>query len=200
MSIHPIILLWPVMPKSQNFNRSLLLILYSSTLDLKCMKWINFSTLWCGCYTIINFFCSAQLWAKSIGRPCSIEDARTLYQKYLCKNHFLASDFTTPERRRLNRGAVPCSSGSAAQDPPPQLPDSALTDLNSLPSLLSSQENLHVQPPSRTYGKLPVSSSYSHTVCGNIKGLGIIQESNGADFPLGNNGLSVTHTYWYTAW
>jgi len=58
----------------------------------------------------------------------------------------------------LNRGAVPCSSDSASQDPTPQLPDSALTDLNSLPSLLSPQKNLHVQAPSRTIGKLPVSS------------------------------------------
>jgi len=58
----------------------------------------------------------------------------------------------------LNRRAVPCSSDSASQDPTPQLPDSALTDLNSLPSLLSPQKNLHVQAPSRTNGKLPVFS------------------------------------------
>ena len=35
--------------------------------------------------------------------------------------------------------------------------------LNSLPSLLSPQKNLHVQPPRRTYGKLPVSSSSIQT-------------------------------------
>jgi hypothetical protein len=66
--------------------------------------------------------------------------------------------FTTPEMKRLNRGAVPCSADWASQDPTPRLPDSAFTDSNSLPSLLSPQKNLHVQAPSRTYGKLPVSS------------------------------------------
>ena len=127
------------------------------------MKWIK-STLRCNCYTKINlFFYSAQLWAQKIGKPCSIEDARTLHEKYICKHHFLETDFTTPERKRLNRGAVPCSSDSASQDPTPQLPDSALTDLNSLPSLLSAQKILHVQAPSRTYGKLPVSSSSIQT-------------------------------------
>ena len=54
--------------------------------------------------------------------------------------------------------AAPRSSHSTSQDPTLQLPDSALTDLNSLPSLLSPQKNFHVQAPSRTYGKLPVSS------------------------------------------
>ena len=74
------------------------------------------------------------------------------------KNNFLDTDFTTPERKRLNRGAVPCSLGSASKDLTPQLPDSSLRDLNSLPSLLSPQKNLQVQAPSRTYGKLPASS------------------------------------------
>ena len=48
--------------------------------------------------------------------------------------------------------------GRASQDPTLQLPDSTFTDLNSHPSLLSPQKNLHVQALSRTYGKLPVSS------------------------------------------
>ena len=58
---------------------------------------------------------------------------------------------------------MPCSSDSASQDPTSQLPDSAFTDLNSLPSLLSPQKNLHVQAPSTTYGKLPVSSCSTQT-------------------------------------
>jgi len=122
------------------------------------MKWIK-STLCCDCYSKINiFFYSAQLWAQKIGKPCSIEDARTLYVKYVCKNHFLETDFTTTERKRLNRGAVPCSADSASQDPTPQFPDYRFTDLNSLPSVLSPQKNRHVQPPKRTCGKLPISS------------------------------------------
>jgi len=90
--------------------------------------------------------------------PCSVEDAKKLNGKYLCKGQFLKTDYTTPETKRLNRGAVPCSADSASQDPTPQLPDSTFTDLNALSSLLSPQKNLHVQAPSRTYGKLPVSS------------------------------------------
>jgi len=41
-----------------------------------------------------------------------IEDPRTLYKKYVCRNHFFETYFTTPERRWLNRGAVPCRSVS----------------------------------------------------------------------------------------
>jgi len=130
---------------------------------LKCTKWIK-STLCWDCYTKINlFFYSAQLWAQKIVQPCSIDDAKTLYVKYICKNNFLEIDFTTPERKRLNIGAVPCSSDSALQEPTPQLPDSALTDLNSLHLFLSLQKNLYVQPPIRTYGKLPMSSSFIQT-------------------------------------
>jgi hypothetical protein len=151
------------MPKNRNFNHSVWLILYSKPLDLKCMKLIKSILCW-DCYTKINlFYCSAQLWAQKIGRPCSIEDARTLYVKYVYKNYFLETDFTTPERKRLNSGVVPCSSDSVLQEPTPQFPDSGLTDLNSLPTLLSPQKNLHVQPPIRTYGKLPKFSSSTQT-------------------------------------
>jgi len=48
--------------------------------------------------TKINlFFNSAPLWAQKIGKPCSIEEAITLHDKYVCKNHFLKWDFTMPE-------------------------------------------------------------------------------------------------------
>jgi hypothetical protein len=70
------------------------------------MKLIK-STLCCYYYSKINqFFYSAQLWARKTDRPCSIEDARTLYVLYVCKNHFcnnmfipLFTDFTTTERK-----------------------------------------------------------------------------------------------------
>ena len=105
-----IFLVWPFMPKNRNCNNSIRLILYSKPLDLKCMKWIK-TTLCCDCYTKVNlFFYSAQLWAQKIGEPCSIEEAITLHDKYVCKNHFLERDFTTPEKKWFNRGAVPCSS------------------------------------------------------------------------------------------
>ena len=48
-------LVWPFMPRNRNFNLSVWLILYSKSLYLKCMKWIN-STICCDCYTIINLF------------------------------------------------------------------------------------------------------------------------------------------------
>jgi len=90
-----IFLVWPFMPKNRKCSHSIWWILYSKPLDLKCVKWIK-STLCCDCYTKINlFFYSAQLWAQKFGKPCSIEDAITLHDKYVCKNHFLERDFTT---------------------------------------------------------------------------------------------------------
>ena len=74
------------------------MILYSETLHLKCMKWIK-STLCFVCCTKINlFFYSAQLWAQKIGIPCSVEDAKKLNGKYLCKDHFL----NTSQRLKRN--------------------------------------------------------------------------------------------------
>jgi hypothetical protein len=68
------------------------------------MKWIK-STLCYESYTKINLlFYSAQLWAQKIDQPCSIEDTRTLYVKYVCKNNFLEMDFTTPERNNGTEG------------------------------------------------------------------------------------------------
>jgi hypothetical protein len=51
------------------------------------------------------------LMGQKIGQPCSTEDARTLYAKYAYNNHFLETDFTTPERKLLNRGATKCVQG-----------------------------------------------------------------------------------------
>jgi hypothetical protein len=78
---------------------------------------------------------------------------------YVCKNHLLQTEFTTPERKCLNRVAVPCGSDSASQDPTWHV-----SDLNPLCSLLSLQKNLHVQPPQRTYGEMPLSSSSIQTL------------------------------------
>jgi len=107
-----IFLVWPLVPKNWNFNHSVWLILYSKPLDLKCIKWIK-STLCSYCCTKLNlFFYSAELWAQKIGQSCSIENARTLHKKYICRNNFFETDFTMPERKWLNRVAVPCSSDS----------------------------------------------------------------------------------------
>jgi hypothetical protein len=47
-------LVWPFYAREPNFNHSLWLILYSNTLDLKCMKWINVNTFWCDYYTMTH--------------------------------------------------------------------------------------------------------------------------------------------------
>jgi hypothetical protein len=62
----------------------------------------------------------------------------------MCATVTVWRDFTTPEKKRLIRGAVPCSSDWASQGPTPRLSYSALTDMNSIPSLLPPQKNLHV--------------------------------------------------------
>jgi len=46
---------------------------------------------------------SAQLLARKIGGPCSIEDARTLYVKYVCKYQDHKEDPSTDGRITSNR-------------------------------------------------------------------------------------------------
>jgi len=132
------------------------MILYSEPLHLKCMKWIK-STL---CFVILKLIYSFTVLNYGLKRLASLAVLRmpkSLMGSISAKITFWRH-FTTPEKKRLNRGAVLCSADSASQDPTTQLPDSAFTDLNSLPPLLSPKTNLHVQAPSWTYGKLPVSS------------------------------------------
>jgi hypothetical protein len=63
----------------------------------------------------------ALVWAGRVGISCTIDSARMLHCKFLCSSHFLESDFTTNERVRLNRFAVPCGSYSAVQSLPQPL-------------------------------------------------------------------------------
>ena len=62
---------------------------------------------------------------------------------YMYKNHFLQTDFTTPERKQLNRAAVPCSLESTSQDPKPQLPDSPLMAQDAMKVSLAAQVMSH---------------------------------------------------------
>ena len=96
---------------------------------------------------------------KWLVSPSVLRMPETLWEVYTQKSRFGDRFHNAWKETTEQVGAVPCNSGSATYDPTPQLPDSALTDFNSLPSLLSPQKNLHVQAPSRTYGKLPVSYS-----------------------------------------
>jgi hypothetical protein len=78
------------------------------------------------CNIIIFFIYSAKLWAERVGIRCTMEEAGSLHYKLLCRDHFLPTDFMTPEGIRLNRLAVPrdldSASHSAPQSPPPLLP------------------------------------------------------------------------------
>jgi len=65
------------------------------------------------------------------------------------KNHLLQTDFTTPERKQLNRGAVPCSSDSTSQDPTQQLPDSPLMAQDAMKVSLAAQVMSHTVGASR---------------------------------------------------
>jgi len=107
-----------------------------------------------------------------------MEKAQTLHYKFLCHDHFLLTDFTTPEGIRLNRSAVTLGLGSASysipQSSPPLLPTlsnpqpSTVSPQNSnlpvqpplpLTSELTQEENsLQVLPPLRIYSKLPSST------------------------------------------
>jgi len=112
-----------------------------------------------------------------------MEEAGFLRHKFLCRDHFLPTDFTTPEGIRLNRMAVPLvldsASHSIPQSSPPLLPTisnpqpSAVSPQNSnlpvLPPLPLTSElppeenNLKVLPPLRTYSKLPLSCTRIET-------------------------------------
>jgi hypothetical protein len=62
-----------------------------------------------------NTLYRAVVWTGKVGITCTVDSARMLHYKYLCSRHFSESDFTTAERVRLKRVAVPCGSDSVAQ-------------------------------------------------------------------------------------
>jgi hypothetical protein len=92
-----------------------------------------------------------------------MEEAGSLQYKCLCRDHFLPTDFMTPEGIRLNRLAVPLGLDSASHSVPqncnlPVLPPLPLT------SEFTPEENsLQVLPPLRTYSKLRSSSTHIET-------------------------------------
>jgi hypothetical protein len=98
------------------------------------------------------FLYSAIVGAGRAGRLCSITDAKMLLHKHLCSKCFLETDFITAERMHLNRVAVPCVSDLASHSAPqPSIPSLHAPYLDSLPSLLTPEDDLHVLPPIRTY-------------------------------------------------
>ena len=129
---------------------------------------------------IYLFIYSAKLWAERVGRQCPMEKAGSLKSKFLCRDHFLPTDFVTPGGIRLNRSAVPLGLDSASHSNPQSSPlllptlsnpqPSAVSRQNSnlpvlpplpLTSELSPEENnLQVLPPQRTYSRLRSSSTH----------------------------------------
>jgi len=59
------------------------------------------------CNIVIFFIYNAEMWAEKVGRLYTIGEAQVLHYNFLCQDHFLQTDFTTPEGIRLNRSAVP---------------------------------------------------------------------------------------------
>jgi len=132
---------------------------------------------------IIFFMYSAKLWAEKVGRMCTMEEAGVLHYNFLCRDHFMPTDFMTSEGIRLNRMAVPCGLDLASHSiPQPSLPllptlsnpqSSAVSPQNGnlpvLPPLPLNSEltpeeyNLQVLPPLRTYNKLHSSSTHIGT-------------------------------------
>ena len=90
------------------------------TEDYTC---INGALCW-DCNIIIYLFIyGAKLWAEKVNRLCTMEEAGFLRYKFLCQDHVLPIDFTTPEGICLKRLAVPCgldlASHSIPQSSPP---------------------------------------------------------------------------------
>jgi hypothetical protein len=118
---------------------------------MKCSLW-RITHAWTVFYVgivIYHFLFTVQKeWARKVGRQCTMEEAGSLYHKYLCRDHFLPTDFMTPEGIRLNRMAVPLGLDSAShcipQSSPPLLPTRSNPQLS---AVNPQNSNLPVLPP-----------------------------------------------------
>jgi len=123
------------------------------------------------------------MWGEKVGRLCTMEEAVSLRNKFLCQYHFLLKDLMTPEGICLSRLAVPhgldSASHSILQSSPPLMrtfsnpQPSAVSPQNSnlpvlpplpLTSELTPEENsLQVLTPLRIYSKLPLFFTHVET-------------------------------------
>jgi hypothetical protein len=87
-----------------------------------------------------------------------IDAVKMLHYKYLCSKHFLESDFRTAERIQLNRVEVLSGSDQLHIQSQPSVPSFHVPSLDSLPSVLTPEDDLYVRPPTRTYSKMLVTS------------------------------------------
>jgi len=91
---------------------------------------------------------------------CSTEEGGFFHNKFLFRDHFLLTEFMTPEGICVMRLAVPCGLDLASHSIPQASPPSKLP----LPSDLTPEEiSLHVLPLLRICSKLPLSSTHTET-------------------------------------
>ena len=103
---------------------------------------MNGALCWdCNIIIFFKFIFSAKLWGERVSRLCTVEEAGFLHYKFLYWDHFLPTDFVTPEWIPLNRLAVPSGLVSASHSiPQPSLP--LLPTLsNPQPSAVSPQNS-----------------------------------------------------------
>ena len=86
---------------------------------------MNGALCWDCNINIYLFIYSAKLWAEEVGGLFIMEEAGFLHYKFLCRDCFLPTHFTTPVGIRLNRLPVPCGLDCASHS----IPQSSLLSL-----------------------------------------------------------------------
>jgi hypothetical protein len=123
---------------------------------IKCSLWTCMNCVLYWDCNISFFIYSAKEWARNVGRLCTVKEAGSLHHKFLCWDHFLLTDFITPEGICLNRMAVPLVLDSALHSNPQSSSPLLPTLYNSQPSAVSPQNNnLPVLPPLPLTSELP---------------------------------------------
>lgn len=85
----------------------------------------------------------------------STDEAQKYYTKFVCANHFVASDFVNVERRKLNRHALPSVfDATTAVSPHPMMPGCVVQQPVTNLTTILSPASPHVMPVQRVYSKL----------------------------------------------
>jgi hypothetical protein len=70
---------------------------------IKCSLFSFTHVLYCN----LLFIYRAQKWAERVGRKCTMVEAVLLHHNFLCRDHFMSTDFMMPEGICLKKSAVP---------------------------------------------------------------------------------------------
>ncbi|XP_069692241.1 uncharacterized protein [Periplaneta americana] len=100
----------------------------------------------------------AVMWAERLGVSSSFVDGQ-LTNQVVCGLHFPDTAFVTTDRKSLVRGCLPIAVGLEPTDDSKSFP---YIPLNSLPTVLTAEDDLHVTRPTTTYSK---SSMYPQPEC-----------------------------------